>query len=506
MKKVIIKKETYFDSVFLMQVDRKFKQIPGIIQSVVAMATPHNKEILKNLDFSSDKLSETTSNDLVIAIEAEKDEVFKRAVNQFEEIIKKHKMAGSAGRRKSFATFNSALKELPEASLALISIPGQYVAAEAKKCLEKGLNVMIFSDNVSLENEIELKNEAAEKGLLVMGPDCGTAIINHVPLAFANVVKPGPIGIVGASGTGTQEITCLIDSFGGGITQAIGTGGRDLSEKVGGITSLLAIDLLVEDDKTKVIIVISKPPANSIAKKIIAKLKTSGKPCVVHFLGHKTGKKEEGSVIFASSLFETASLACKLSGMEAAIQEMNVVEQAKKSAEKISGKRKFIRGLFTGGTLCDEAIMVFEDNGINVYSNIHHDANFKLLDQMKSSEHSFLDLGDDTFTVGRPHPMIDPSTRTDRIEAELSDPEVAVLLFDVVLGYGSHPDPAGALAEAIGKDCPCVVVASITGTEGDYQNYDIQKQILLDAGIIIMPSNYHAALCGAEIIKIIGKT
>jgi len=392
MKQVIIKKETYFDSVFLMQVDKEFKLVPGIVEAVVAMATPHNKEILDNLQFSSDKLAAATSNDLVVAIEAEKEEIFEQALNEFEKIVKKNKVTWSAGGRKSFSTFRSALKESPEASLALISVPGEYAAAEARKCLEEGLNVMIFSDNVSLEQEIELKNSAVKKGLLLMGPDCGTAIINQVPLAFANVVKPGPIGIVGASGTGIQEITCLIDSFGSGITQAIGTGGRDLSEMVQGKTAFQAIDMLVKDYKTKVIVVVSKPPARSVAKKIIEKLKASGKHCIVHFLGFKPEKTVDGSVRFANSLVETASLACQLSGTNVDIQKVRIKDEAEKAGREISGKRKYIRGLFTGGTLCDEAIMVCEEAGFNIYSNIHHKADFRLPDPMKSFKHSFLDL------------------------------------------------------------------------------------------------------------------
>jgi len=281
----------------------------------------------------------------------------------------------------------------------------------------------------------------------------------------------------------------------------IGTGGRDLSESVQGKTALLAIEKLANDSATKTIIVVSKPPAKSVAEKVITKLKTTGKPSVVHFPGLKFDKNVDGSVHFANSLLETAELACRLIGTEINVQEGNI--EIEKIAKKIPENRKYLRGLFTGGTLCDEAIMVCEDAGINVYSNIHHKSVFVLPDPLISKEHTLIDLGDDTFTVGRPHPMIEPTTRNERIFAELTDPEVAVLLFDVVLGFGSHPDPAGALVEALGNKCPCVVIASITGTTGDYQDYEIQKQKLIDAGILVMPSNYHAAVCAAKIIKAI---
>ncbi len=499
MKQIIIKKETYFDSVFLMRVDQELKKFPGIIETVVAMATPNNKEILNNLHFLSNELSDAGPNDLVIAIEAETEKIIKQSLENLEKIVEKNKTVGSSKGQESFSTFQAALRELSIAQLALISVPGEYATFEARKCLNAGLNVMIFSDNVSLEQEIELKNIAISKGLLLMGPDCGTAIINGVPLAFANVIKPGPIGIVGASGTGIQEVTSLIDSFGSGITQAIGTGGRDLSEHVEAKTALLAIEKLADDSATKVIVVISKPPSTKVAKKVIAKLKTTGKPGIVHFLGIKPEKAIEDSVYFANSLLETASLACQLSGTDVNIQEIDI--NIEEIAKKITGKRKYLRGLFTGGTLCDEAIMVCEDTGLNVYSNIHHKSEFRLANPLKSQEHTLIDLGDDTFTIGRPHPMIEPATRNERIATELSDPEVAVLLFDVVLGFGSHPDPAGALVEALGNKCPCVVIASITGTSGDYQNYEIQKQKLIDAGILVLPSNYHAAICATEIIK-----
>src|SRR5580704_9603583 len=97
---------------------------------------------------------------------------------------------------------------------------------------------MIFSDNVPIAEEASLKHEARERGLMVMGPDCGTAIIGGVPLAFANAVPRGDIGIIGASGTGIQEVSTLIARAGRGVRHAIGTGGRDMHAEVGGLTTL----------------------------------------------------------------------------------------------------------------------------------------------------------------------------------------------------------------------------------------------------------------------------
>src|SRR4030095_10708603 len=130
------------------------------------------------------------------------------------------------------------LERAEDADIALISVPGDYAAAEALKALAQGLNVMLFFDNVAIADERAIKLYARARTLLVMGPDCGTAIVNGVPLGFANVVRRGDIGLVAASGTGLQEVTCRIHNLGGGISQAIGTGGRDLKDAGGGMPVL----------------------------------------------------------------------------------------------------------------------------------------------------------------------------------------------------------------------------------------------------------------------------
>ena len=505
MQKIIVKKDTYFDSVFLMRIDKEIKSADGIKQSVVAMGTPHNLQLLNELNFSSEEISSAGPNDLVIALDATNEQAAENAATLFEQLCESARNIESQDTSEKITSLNAALKKESEINLALISVPGEYAALETQKCLAKGLNVMIFSDNVSVEDEIKLKDIAIEKNLLVMGPDCGTAIINGVPLAFANVVSNGNIGIVGASGTGIQEVTCLIDKFGGGITQAIGTGGRDLSEQVGARTALAGIAALEKDDATKVIVVISKPPAPSVAKKVVEKLKTVKKPCVVQFLGLKPETRVDENVTFSASLEETARLACEKAGVEISKKAEINLPDISSLISKIGKGRKYLRGLFTGGTLCDEAISVLEDEGIEVKSNIHHNLEKRLTDPLKSEGNSVIDLGDDVFTVGRPHPMIDPETRTERIVAELDDDEVAVFLFDVVLGYGSHPDPAGAVVDALNtagdKRENFIAIASVTGTRNDFQGLASQQKKLAAAGIIILPSNYQASKFTAEILK-----
>ncbi|HUX12209.1 MAG TPA: FdrA family protein, partial [Spirochaetia bacterium] len=377
---------------------------------------------------------------------------------------------------------------------------------------------MLFSDNVSLEDEIILKELGRSKGLLVMGPDCGTAIINGAPLCFANVVKRGSVAVVAASGTGLQEVTCLVDRYGAGISQAIGTGGRDLkNERVGGITMLMSIAALAKDPNTSVLAVISKPPAPAVAARILHALGESGKPAVVHFIGLDSidAGKLPPNVQFAGSLEDTAARAVAIlngKALDPSVrggEEQTLDEIATREASRLSGSQKNLRGYYTGGTVADEALIVLHRLTGSVYSNNQTDPAFVLKDPKVSVGHTIVDLGDDAFTVGRPHPMIDPSTRTERILAETGDASIAVVLVDVVLGYGSHEDPAGALipalakirlaAEARGGYLP--VIASVIGTPGDFQGFREQVAKLEAAGCVVMPSNYRAALLAAKILE-----
>jgi succinyl-CoA synthetase alpha subunit len=374
---------------------------------------------------------------------------------------------------------------------------------------------MLFSDHVSLEEEIALKRLAAEKGLLMMGPDCGTAIINGRPLCFANVVRRGTIGIVAASGTGLQETSCVIDKLGGGVTQAIGTGGRDLkNEKVGGTMMLIGIEALKNDPNTKVIVVVSKPPAESVAGTVVEALAQSGKPSVVQFIGMKPGARRQG-IHYATNLEEAAGMAVALAAGRPyqshtfTIPEVTVKELVDRETKGFSSGQRYLRGLFTGGTLADEALLLLDGAVGRVYSNNQSDEKLIPKDPHVSVQHTIVDLGDDVFTVGRPHPMIDPSTREDRITRETEDPEVAVIMLDIVLGYGSHEDPAGAILDALERAKThrreaggyLSVVASVTGTERDFQNLSVQKAKLESIGCVVMPSNYQAAMLVREILR-----
>jgi FdrA protein len=508
VKRATVRKDSYFDSVFLMSLSKKLKGGGGVADAVVAMGTPMNLELLLSEGYAGAELAGATPNDLVMAVDCADGAAVDAAFRAAEELLARKGSRASPGVREP-ASLKAALEELPDANIAVISLPGAYAAREARKALDCGLHVMLFSDNVTLEDEIALKECGRSRGLLVMGPDCGTAIINGMPLCFANVVRRGPVGVVAASGTGLQEVTCLVDRFGSGISQAIGTGGRDLKNaRVGGITMLMGIEALAADEGTEVVAVVSKPPAPEAAARVVAALGATGKPAVVHFIGlDPRAIAAPASVRFAGSLEEAASMAALLAGapadigLEESAGEKALEAIALRESRRLAVGQVYLRGYYTGGTVADESILLLHERLGRVFSNNQTDPAFILGDPGRSVEHTIVDLGDDVFTVGKPHPMIDPSGRNERILAEASDPTVAVVLVDVVLGYGSHPDPAGALVPALraarraaedrGGYLP--VVASVIGTPGDFQGFAAQVATLEAEGCAVMPSNYRAA-------------
>lgn len=501
-----------------MLISRELKTTSGIIDAIVAMGTAMNIDLMQTMGFDQSELAVATPNDLIIAIDAADSEAIETAINSANDVLMKKKTPTNNNGTKSEPTsLKLAMEQLAGANVAVISLPGIYAVRETHKALQLGLHVMLFSDNISLDDEIALKTVGREKGLLVMGPDCGTAIINGKPLCFANIVKRGPIGVVGASGTGIQEVTCLVDRAQSGISQAIGTGGRDLkNEKVGGTTMLMAIEALAKDESTKVIVVISKPPAKSMANKVILALEQTGKPAVVSFIGLESEPyNKESNIHFATNLEQTADMAVALANNKSydpkifTLTSGEIEELVERETKNMSTAQKFIRGYYTGGTLADEAWLLLHKLTGAVFSNNQTDPNFIPPDPQKSVGHTVIDLGDDVFTVGRPHPMIDPSTRTDRMAAEINDKEIAVVLIDVVLGYGSHEDPAGALvptlsamrAAANQRGGYLPIIASITGTQSDFQNFANQKAKLESVGCIVLPSNYQASMLAIKIME-----
>jgi len=491
----------YRDSVSLMQLSAALGKLPGVEQASAVMATPANLEFLRHAGLVNGDIA-PRPNDLLVALRgkstAQLEAALERALSSLNSEPAKN--VGGAVAEAPLRSLQMAMAQAPAANLALISVPGDYAAAEAMKALRLGLHVMLFSDNVALADEVALKRFAKERDLLVMGPDCGTAIIDGVPLGFANAVRRGAVGVVGSSGTGTQQVTSLVHRRGGGISHAIGTGGHDLGKDVGGITMLHGLGLLARDADTKAIVLISKPPSPAIAREVIAAARKAGKPVVINFIG-STADPSGGNLHVSRTLDDAASAAVALAkGRKPARAPASPVKVPKMKFKK--GQR-YIRGLFSGGTFCYEASALLGE----VWSNAPVDPKRAIEDPWKSREHTLIDLGDDVFTRGRPHPMIDLRLRNDRMLQEAADPQVAVILLDVVLGYGSHPDPAAELVPVLAKigrkSGSPAIVASVCGTDEDPQGLERQEKALREAGVLLTESNASAArLAGAIAAKL----
>lgn len=467
----------YYDSVVLMQLQRGLVGLPGVVDAGVVMATPANCELLAANDLLPKSIG-ASPDDLLIVVKAEAEGPAAEALAQVDSLLARRRPAADDQdfRPHSLA---AAVKQLPEAGWVLISVPGRHAAGVAREALELDRHVFLYSDNVSLEEEIALKRSAREKGLLVMGPDCGTAILNGIGLGFANHVRRGAIGVVGASGTGTQAVTAHIHQLGAGISHAIGTGGRDLKSEIGAITAHQALGLLGRDPETKVIVLVSKPPSPEVAAELLAAAQGVGKPVVVDFIGYPPPGRTLGNLRFATSLSEAAEIAVELLSVNSS--------QLPVSEKPVSG---YLRGLFSGGTLAYETLLGLQAGLLPLYSNAPISDRQLLKDPLHSEGHTIIDLGDEFFMVGRLHPMIDNDLRIRRLRQEASDPEVGMLLLDVVLGEGSHPDPAGELAPVLkevgAKGLEIVVI--VIGTEDDPQNLQSQIERLSESGATVFRS------------------
>lgn len=513
MQKLEIIRGAYYDSVTLMLTAKELNKLEGIVSSSLSMGTEANYRIMANSGFDA-ATTDATPSDLIIAVRGEDEALLTEAVAKARDYLENppwKKKSDAAGYKPK--SLDGAMAIMPDANLAIVSVAGQYAAEVAFECLDKGLHVMIFSDNVSLEKEIELKTLAAAKGLLVMGPDCGTAIVRGAALGMANVCPAGPVGIVAAAGTGLQEVHTQLAHRGVGTLHGIGTGGRDVKAGVGGITALAAMDALTADDEIAVVLVVGKPPAPEVEQKLLARAQSAGKPVVLCFIGGEA--KEEASAVFLCSELEesaavTAALVAGKSPAEARAIRAAVREEADltaaRTAKNIGKRQGFLRGLYSGGTLCYEAQLIASGTLGAVRSNAPLNKKFKLADSLISEGHTIVDYGEDEFTQGKLHPMIDPAFRAGRIVAEAKDKDTGVILFDVVLGYGCHRDPAGAAAEAVlaargfcGERV--AFVASVCGTDRDPQNLTEQRKKLEEAGVFVCSSNARAARLAAALAE-----
>lgn len=480
----------YLDSVALMRTSVTLKALAGIKEAVLMIGTDTNKQILRDANVLDEKVAAGAGPaDLIIAVRGDSDAAINACVEQANLALDSRSSIGGDALQAAPRTLDGANAQLPDANLALISTAGAFATREARTALNNGLNVMLFSDNVSVEDEIALKQSARSQGLIVMGPDCGTAYINGVPLAFANAVSQGSFGVVAASGTGLQEVSVLLTRLGAGISHGLGVGGRDLSDRVGGISTLTALAWLAEDPATSHIILVSKPPGEQTAQQVFAAIEQIDKPVTVCLLGSAVTPSLRSDVQFASTLKQ-----CVETATGHTIADDSSTVQA--NTPQRSGN---IRGLFCGGTLCAEAQIVLRDHGVAVRSNAPVAVNSDAVDA-----HQLLDLGADEFTVGRPHPMIEPAVRDEPLAVALTDPSVAVVLVDIVLGFGGHLDPAAELLRVLAAhagDRPAIV-AYVCGTDADPQTLSVQRARLHDAGVLLGSTNADAAtlalrLCAA---------
>ena len=453
---VEIRAGAYADSVTLLQVSRQVQQHPGVVTAQVAMGTPLNAEVLDQMGFVlPDGVS---ANHLVVAVRVVDDVELAPVRAEVDRLLATRRTDTGAATEEAPRTTASALARQPDA-VVLVSVPGTGAAVEAMDALEAGSDVMVFSDHVPLEQEVALKRRAADRGLLVMGPDCGTAVVDGLGLGFANVVAPGPVGIVAASGTGCQQVLALLDHAGVGVTTAYGVGGRDLSAAVGGLSTRTALARLDADPRVELALVISKPPDAEVAAGLTSYAEGLATPVQLALVG--AGRPDL-----------TAAAEAVLRALGREVPAWPVAGRA----EPAGGSA--LQGLFVGGTLRDESAAILEGvEGVEL-----------------------VDFGDDAYTTGRAHPMIDPSLRLARLAEVVADPETAVVLLDVVLGHGVEPDPAASLAPVIAGARPPVVV-SVVGTSHDPQQRGAQVAALVAAGAEVHLSHAGATRRALEILR-----
>ncbi len=498
-----VRQNYYQDSMKLMQISKELSSLRGINKASAIMATEANLLMLKEAGLIGKFPDSISANDLIIAVEAESKKTAQDAINSIDSFLLS--LTTATEENIEYKSFDSAYSALTKPNMAIVSVPGEFAKLEVARAINHNIHTFLFSDNLSVDEEIELKKRAREKGLLMMGPGCGTAIINGTCLGFANIVRRGPIGVVAAAGTGLQEVVSLVHNWGVGISHGIGVGGRDLSERVEGIMTIEAIKLLQKDKNTKYILLVSKPASTRVIEKIVETAGKGKKPFAMCMLGDDSFKSTDKNIYSTETLEELSLLAVALADKKKA-KKVDLSDNTwKKAAEKylksVHPMQKYIRGMYSGGTLCYEAQQILTKTVGDIYSNAPLSKENLLKDSNKSYKNSCIDLGEEEFTVGRPHPMIDATLRSERIIQEAKDPGTSIILFDIVLGYGSSPDPAGDLLPAImkaneiasRKNRSLVFITHVCGTEDDMQKREQQEQKLRDAGVLVLSTNAQAA-------------
>lgn len=504
---VKIEKGKYIDSLETLYASSVLMDQEGITSGFVGVGTAPFKDTVISSGLNSSDLDSATGNDLVIIADSADKAAFDAAVSA---VLASFEVEASAQVEESFVSTKAAVQKHPEINLCSVSVPGEYAFGEVKKALNAGLHCVVFSNNVPLEQEREMKLLAREKGLLCMGPDCGVANINGAALVLSSINNRGPFGIVGASGTGIQHVAAILHEAGSGVSQTIGTGGNDCKDAVGGIMMLMGIDAMEADPETEYIALISRKPGDTVLPKLLERIKTCCKPVVALFMGCNRAEVEASGAIYASSLDDCAIQCLKLIGTDYPLATENeLTTLAAGEVKKYAPEQKYLRGLYTGGTYMDEAANAMIPRIGTIWSNCPINPEWKLEDSYVSRENACVDYGEEEFTLGRPHPAIDPSIRKPAILREAMDPEVAVIVLDFILTPPGHMDPTGfviddikmaqQMAESEGRHI--TFIASVLGTTADFQDKNKQERQLREAGVIVCQTNYRAAVLASEIIR-----
>jgi FdrA protein len=472
---VSLRSGVYADSVKLMQVSRDVGARDGVTAVLVAMATPLNLELAAGMGLAPEE--STSPEQLLIAVRATDDDVLAAAVAAVDAALAARERSTGGATAVPVRTIGAALDDAdPAAStLAIVSVPGAHAVAEAADAIAAGRSVLVFSDGVPVEHEVALKRAAHEAGVLLMGPDCGTAIVSGVALGFANVVRPGPVGLVAASGTGAQQVSCLLDAAGVGVSHVLGVGGRDLSEAVGGLATLDALAALDADPATERVLLVSKPPAPSVG-------------AAVAEAGAALATPVRSAVLSPETPDLTAAVESLLGDLGVEVPAW----PSRAGAVDAAPPGAVLKGFYSGGTLADEAMLVAAPALGDIRSNTPLRPDLDLGTDLEAPGHAVVDFGDDALTVGRAHPMIDPTLRLEAISNLAARREPAVLLLDVVLGHGADPDPARSLVPALTaarRAGPLPVVIALVGTEADPQGWSRQADALAAAGAAVFASN-----------------
>ncbi len=512
-----VKKNFFRDSLQLMKLTEEAKKLTGVEDAVVAMGTETNRRLLQDLGLLGAEGKGAGEGDLILAVRVASGSDWRSVIQAVDQMVMSPPQASEGQKAPTFHSIDAALDGLPGANLAVVSVPGNQAFEPSMELLRKGIHVHLFSDHVPREEEAELKKYASSNGLLVLGPGAGTSIIDGVGLGFANAVKRGSVGIAASAGTGIQEVSVLLDRVGLGVSHALGVGGADVSEQIGGLMMKDCIGLLERDGATQVIMVVAKTPADAVMRGVMGYVENqTKKPVIACFLGLNAPRSPQERIRYTKTLHSGVSTAAALVGGDAQEQfkekvsvGMNeLTERSRSLSSKLAPGQRYLRGLYSGGTLAHETLLILKELVGEGYSNTPLSSSFGLPDPSVSKENSIVDLGDEFFTSGRAHPMIDPTLRRLRILQEAKDPSVAVIMLDIVLGYGSAQDPGGALVGAIEEARKVakeggrglVVMAHVCGTEADPQSLERQSEKLSKVGVALFPSNAQMAVASALVV------